>query len=424
MIDVMRRIIITSFLIALLGVVVLQQARGFALLGPLSGFAGIPSTNSDAWQSPSIGYDLPGDNGTPKNVGQGYRWNTPVIYYAFDASFSGIDDAGYFGLQGEQAVNNAFVILNNAFTNNSVGTLDGYSSNLVEFSFNSQSYNYTAESVGLTDLKSEVLVLMMEELGLAQPERFAWTLHDRFLPSGGTCPIDELYLVVQRNYYYTPTPLYQNLYSPYVNDTLYTYAIDEFCSPPVPPDAVTVPIAVDPLANKYTAVAGLGTGFGVIDVTGNGTWAHAEVGGYYNGLTRDDVGGLRYLMSSNNIVYEDSAATSQMQVTNNSLQPLYTQPLGPLLQFAATNPPTALLAAFPNLVIDSVSTNYTLATNPVVVAYFTNIIGQDSESFPVFVVVTNNYTYSFQTNYVYTFANMVIFNYSSNTPAQIQTVSL
>jgi hypothetical protein len=421
MIEIMRRINI-PFLCLLLLAASWQEAFGFALLGPLSGTAGLPATDPDPiWQTTTIGYNLGGDNGTPRNVGQGYRWNTPVLFYADDESFS-----GYFGLQGEQAIDSAFNILNNTFTNNSYFSLNGYSSNLVEFPFNSQSYNYTAQSLGLTDLKSETLDLMAEELGLAEPERYTWTLRQRFLPSGGTCPLDELYLVVQRNYYYTPTPLYQNLYSPYVNDTLYTYAIDEFCSAPLPPLAVTVPIAVDPYAQTYTAVAGLGVGLGVENITGSGgsVWSTIESGGYYTGLTRDDVGGLRYLMSTNNIVWEDPAAGAQLEATNFTLQPLTTQPLGPLLQFAQTNPPAALQALYPGLFIDSVSNYYTLVTNPVVVSYFTNFYGYPASYPPQFVIFTNGYTYAWQTNYVYTFGNMVIFDYHSNTPAILQTISL
>ena len=422
MIEIMRRFII-SFICLMLLAASWQQARGFAFLGPLNGYPGLPAADPDpSWQVPTIGYNLPGDNGTPKDIGQGYRWNIPVLYYADDGSFS-----GYFGPEGEQAIDSAFNILNNTFTNNSASGLDGYSTNLIEFPFNSQNVNYTAQSLGLTDLKSELLDLMCEELGLAQPERFAWTLHQRFLPSGGTCPLDELYLVVQRNFYYTPTPLYQNLYSPYVNDTLYTYIIEEACSG-TPPLALAVPEAVDPFAQTYTAVAGLGIGLGIETPTqtnalGEPLWSTIESGGYYTGLTRDDVGGLRYLMSTNNIVFEDPGANAQLEVTNFNLMPLTTLPLGPLLQFAQTNPPSAVLAAFPNVIIDSVSSNYTLVPQPIIASYFTNFNG-DPPGEEFFYVFTNGYTYVWQTNYTYTFANVVIFSYSSNTPAQIATTWL
>lgn len=401
---------IKTFLCAALLALGWQSAWGFALLGPLSPLGG------DSWETPSIGYELGGDIGTPKNIGQGYRRNIPVMYYAYDENFS-----GFFGVQGEQAVDSAMAIMNNTFTNNSRMSLDGYSSNLVEFPFDSQSFNYTAEELGLTDLKSVTLGAMVEQMGLAEPERYTWTLHDRYLPPGGTCPIDMEYLVVQRNYGIVPSPLTQTQYSPYVNNTLYTYDIDELCNPPLPPDAVAVPIAVDPYAQTYTAVAGNLDGLGVIHV--NNAWAAPIIGGFYNGLTRDDVGGLRYLMTSNNIVYEDPAPTSQLEATNfSTLNLLITSDASALLQFAQTNPPAVVQAAFPNIVIDSVSNYFTIVTNPIIVSYYTNYIG----GVPVteLIVATNGYTYTPQTNYAYTFGNVVYAHYSSNTIEQLQTINV
>ena len=438
--EVMRRLIITSLCLVLLALN-WQQARGFALLGPFENYPGLNASNSDVFQTTTIGYQgsVNGDIGNPKNVGQGYRRNIPVMYYSYGPSFSGEDGqqgGNFFGLQGQQAVDSAFAILNSAFTNNAVGSLDGYSSNLVEFPFNSQGINYTAESLGLTDVKSEVLFLMMEQLGLAQPERFTWTLHDRFLPSGGTCPIDEEYIVIQRNYYYTPSPLYENLYSPYVNDTLYTYVIEEVCSSPAaPPNAVTVPEAVDPFAQTFTAVAGLGTGLGVTAITatngiGEPIWTSEAVGGYYTGLTRDDVGGLRYLMSSNTVVLEDPGLGSALESTNfNQTLALTTFPLAPLAAFALTNPPAAVqtfvAANYPGLVVDNNFSNYpVLITNYTVVSYFTNIIGQPSGSPPEFIVATNGFIVTTGTNYVYTYDNMLFFDYSTNTAALLQTTTV
>lgn len=414
----MRRIIITSLCLVLLALG-WQRAHGFALLGPLT-----VTGTGDAWETASIGYALPGDIGTPKDFNQGYRRNLPIMYYGCDPNF-----ATWFGPQGEQSLDAAFNILTYTFTNNGAENLNGYSTNLVEFPFNSQSYNYTAEALGLTDLKSTVLYAMMEEMGLAEPERYVWGLHDRYLPPGGTCPLDEEYFVIQRNFYYTPSPLNQVLYSPYVNDTLYTYTISEHCTGPNPL-AVTVPTQVDPFANGDTAVAGLGQGLGIEAITSTNTlgeaiWGAPYAGGYYNGLTRDDVGGLRWLMGTNNIERENTPPGVFLESTNfNSGYPfpLTTSPLGPLLQFAQTNPPTAVLAAFPGLTIDNVITNYTLATNPIVVSYFTNFYGYPAT--PSFVVFTNGYTYGWATNYIYTFGNLVVFNYNTNTPALLETIQL
>lgn len=227
-----------------------QSAWGFALLGPIANAGDAP------WQLPEIGYGLPGDVGAPKNIGEEYRRNTPVMYYTYDANF-----LDYFGSNGVAAVDSAFAILNSAFTNNPTGVtngLDGYSASLSEFPLESQSINYQAQSLGLRDLKSVALLIMMEQLGLAEPERYVWTLHDRYLPPEGTCPLDEEYLVVQRNFDITPSSLNQIQYSSYINGTLYSYIIAEFCTPPLPPDAITVPfsrIHMPTLIRRWPALA-------------------------------------------------------------------------------------------------------------------------------------------------------------------------
>src|SRR5690349_10966409 len=73
---------------------------------------------------------------------------------------------------------------------------------------------------------------MVEELGLAEPDRYTWTLHNRFLPPGLQCP-QYTYLVEKLNFdpvTYEP--------SSYVNGTLYSYNILEFCPTPDRADAV------------------------------------------------------------------------------------------------------------------------------------------------------------------------------------------
>ena len=54
-----------------------------------------------------LGYAQPGDIGGPMNLGQEYRWNVPVLTYAFDQSF-----LDYFGSGGVAAVESAIGILN------------------------------------------------------------------------------------------------------------------------------------------------------------------------------------------------------------------------------------------------------------------------------------------------------------------------
>ena len=158
------------------------------------------------------------------------------------------------------------------------------------------------------DVKSITLWALVEQMGLAWPERYVWALHDEYLAPGpppGVCPDDEYYEVVQRNFSVDASlvlPLQNNpyvntIYSPYVNDTLYTFNILVFCPAGT---RITVfnslrrSVPVDPFADAWTSVAGDGQKL----LSGS---SGSLPGTFYTGLTRDDVAGLRYLMTSNNI---------------------------------------------------------------------------------------------------------------------------
>jgi hypothetical protein len=408
------RQVIKLFLWVVLLACGLQAAWGFSLIGP--GIGG--GVLGDAWEQPVIGYGLAGDVGTPKNIGEEYRRNTPVMYYALNENFS-----GFFGADGEAAVTNAFAIMNN-LTN-----MTSYSPSLSEFPLDSQHINFTATSLGLTDLKSLTLNLLVEQMGLAQPERYIWTLHDRYLPGGGKCPLDEVYLVVQRNFDITTSPLNQLQYSPFVNGTLYSYLIDEFCTTAASPDppmlAETVPFSVDPFADIYTSVASL----------------TLDTGSYYSGLTRDDVGGLRYLLQTNNVNYETAAAGSDAIITNIVSQPvlLTTSNLTTLFLSAQTNDPVTLAGLFPGLIVASSSNSFVVVNVPNIVSYVTNFNGSTA---PTFVVATNGFTQVAETIFVDTFANVItngnftnnfaitrystnlMLSYSPNTPAASVTTAI
>jgi hypothetical protein len=399
----------------------LPAAWGFSPAGPIgSGAEGNPkptlNLDGDAWQTPTIGYGLPSDVNAPKNIGQEYRHNTPDMYYTYDDNFLEFFNANNT-TNGTAAVDGAFGILN-ALTN-----VDSYSPQLSEFPFSSQKVNFTAQALGLTDLKSSALYMMMEQLGLADPERYVWTLHDRFLPGGGTCPLDEEYLVVQRNL----DPV-SKIYSSYINGTLYTYAIEELCNPPVPPDALTVPTPVDQSANINTTLSTLpvaSLGAGLMD------------GGFYTGLTRDDVGGLRYLLSTNNIVTEDPATGSLLTTATTNLSSTTAFPanpnspptgfgtfnLGALLASSITNDPVTLETLFPGVIVSSTVTNLALTTNFTIVAFFTNFIGSAAGNPPT-LVITTNAVLSFEEVFTDTFANIVTNHYYPNTFITLQTVTV
>jgi hypothetical protein len=84
----------------------LQGVLAFVPAGPIG-------NGGDAWQTPSIGYGLGGDLNAPKNIGEAYRRNIPVLYYSYDANF-----LDFFGSNGVAAVDSAFSLVINAFTNN------------------------------------------------------------------------------------------------------------------------------------------------------------------------------------------------------------------------------------------------------------------------------------------------------------------
>jgi hypothetical protein len=468
------RQLIKKFLCVLFLASGLQVSWGFALEGPLA-------NGGDAWQLPTIGYGylyiantgtpggpvFLGDIAGPKNIGEEYRRNVPTLYYAYNANY-----LGFFGSNGMAAADSAFAIMNN-LTN-----VDAYSPSLSEFPLQAMQLNNEASALYLTDVKSVTLHLLVEQMGLSQPERFTWTLHDRFLPSGGKCPINELYLLVQRNFDFVSSPLNQLQYSAYVNDVLYTYSIEEECTGPNPL-AVTIPFSVDPLAEQYTAVA----------ANNFDNFGGLQIGNYYTGLTRDDVAGLRYLLTTNNINTETAGAGSAQVVTNSGQNVVVTtQPISLLVAQSLTNDPATLQQLYPGLIVSSTITNfpffsatniiayytnqpgpsvtnygslilwtnydlnlfswqattdappvlqalyptllilssttigYTTVTNPVVVTYLTNRIGAPQGSPPKMVTLTNGYTFDYIQQYGYVFGNIKTNTYSTKSTVTIQTI--
>jgi len=391
----------------------LGSARAFSLAGPVN-------NAGDNWQQAIIGYGAPTAAVGPKNLGEGYRRNIPVMYYAYDTAF-----LDYFGTPGITNVDGAFEILNNTLTNG----VSSYSPDLSEVPLDPQQYNYTAEALQLFDIKSLTLSLMMSQLGLANPEDNIWKLHDRYLPSGGTCPIDEEYLVIQRNFAPSPSAYTNIQYSSYVNNVLYSFDIEEVCqNSPVLADCVQFP--VDTLADSYTSVAGVEEG------GFQPSFGSLILGGYYTSLSADDVAGLRYLLNTNNVNFETVGGGSllfdqstnttgdEVQFPANPASPtgFGTFNLASLASYAKTNPPAAVVANFPGVVIASSHNYFVQASNATVTAYFAPPPnGSVYGTLPTLAFATN-YTPYLATNYVTTFANVVT-NYSTNnTTAIIQTV--
>lgn len=395
----------------------IQLSHGFALLGPFEGY-----------QTADLGYDpntytsygqfggliTLADLGGPHNQDEEFRRNTPVLYYSCDASF-----LGFFGSNGVAAVDQAFNIMN-TLTNVSM-----YSPELFEFPQKAQQINFEAQSMYLTDVKSAVLHHLVEQMGLAQPERFTWTLRARSM--GNVCPDTGRYLVIRRNFDIMQSSLNQTMYSSYVNGILYTYGIMEYC-PPSPPLAETIPYSVDPNADAYSAVAtDSGPHRGFIVMPGipafNAGGIGLRLGGYYTYLTRDDMAGLRYLLRADNYNFENSGPGTVQFVTNSfsvvATNLLYD--LGLLIQAAPTNNAAALQALFPGLLVEDTANWWGLG-------YSTNIslVVTSSPFAPagyVRVISVTNVTVFPQEYFSHTYGNIITNSYSPKSVYRTQIVS-
>ena len=362
----------------------LQSASGFSLMGP-------PNVS---WQSPTIGYNLYGyDIGAPHDLGEEYRWNTPIIYYTYDQNF-----LDYFGSNGVFAVDQAVAILN-GLTN-----FSRYSAGLNEVPLETRRVNYSAQTLHLFDIKTMSLAWMVETLGLADSERFVWTIRTRDTQPGLSCPFME-YGIIKLSF----DPLNWQP-SSYVNNALYSYIIQEICSGPNPL-AVTIPFSVDPLAVESLPVASFFNNF------------YINYGQYVNGLTRDDVGGLRYIYGPTNLNWESISSDSQMFYTNvpGGQQLLLSSNLTLLAAQALTNNAAALQALYPTLNIVATTNIYTNIWVTNLTAYFTNLPYSPVGSPPTLVFATN-LTLTVQTWYHHTFNNVVTFQPTNQFGSNVWTV--
>jgi hypothetical protein len=249
-------------------VMVLLAAAGRALAFTIWGPA-------ESWQTPAMDYLTRPVYGTselggPKEFGEGSRLNVPIITYACDFTF-----LSYFGTDGAKAIDAAFNVLN-AVPPASTISLSKYNTDGIE------QVNYSAQAMGLVDLKSTMLAAMLEHMGLLG-ETHVFDLRNR-VSTPATCVFQ--YYVINRNYDpVTFNPSY------YVNGRLYSYYILELCPAVQTGDAVETLVDATAVPSTYTAVA-------TKEAILNG-------GIYYTTLSRDDVGGLRYLYRRDNFNNEE-----------------------------------------------------------------------------------------------------------------------
>ena len=247
-----------------------------------------------------------------------------------------------------------------------------------------------------------------------------WTLHDRFHIGTVACPVGMEYLVVQRNFDFVSSPVAGS-------ESASIFALRQrrplqllHCGRLHGGESAGLyhlPLRWIPWRTAIPPVASFDSPYGI----------------FYTGLTRDDVAGLRYLLSANNINWENAPAGS-VQVNSASGGAISYGP--PALLFttnytafalaALTNDPVTLSNLFPGLVIINSSYYFTNIATPVVVSYYTNLIGAPYGSPPALVVQTNGYTYSYPAIYSDVFANLTVLTngYSPNTSASLVTVSV
>lgn len=243
-----------------------NACQAFSLLGPY-----------EDWMQRTNGFRDMVDIGGSVTLHEEYRWNVPVLTYAFDQTF-----LDYFGSNGVVAVEQAIQKLNDLPTSTTL--------NPDSYPLNTTQENFSAQALGLIDLKSHTLHLLLEQMGLAQPTPNVFTLRtwdNGFLTT--PCEFDwgagvVGQLVYERNY--DPVSLVP---SHYVNGTQLSGCVHASGPSNTANFRASVEeYAIDPLALRQTAVADLALRKGI----------------FHTGLTRDDVGALRYLLSSNNINFE------------------------------------------------------------------------------------------------------------------------
>jgi hypothetical protein len=273
-----------SFLPVLVALLV-TKVSAFSLLGPYS-----------AWQTSDIGYDLPPttgqENGGPRLRGDEYRLSTPIVTFGFDGAF-----AEFFGAPGMQAVTDAFEVYN------SLTNFSAMSADLSEYPLKADGVNPLAQALRLIDIKTTLMASILENLGLTAPDRWVWSIRARFVDAGGT----PFYSVA--NFNYDPVT---GLPSRYVNGTLYSYVVREVfddAGAVVGYDSREIPIDS---SNPTIALASLIRNDDEEEIRLDSRLLRAlsPVGRYFRGLTRDDIGGLRYIYRPQNLNYEAAPAGS------------------------------------------------------------------------------------------------------------------
>jgi len=328
-------------------------------------------------------------NGTNRavvnNLGEEYRWNTPLLTYAYDESF-----LNYFGSNGVTAVQEAIDMMNAIPAVSSIKTnyppADRLSTNLWNFPSRPDRYHARAATLRLVDMKSYALAELFSFMGLGNAEDNAFQV--------------EFGVVTLRNF----DPI-SRVPSKYVNGSLLSYVVLGGAN------AVTFP--VDPMKPAVTLSS-------ASDFRGQ----RLSEGKFMVGPTRDDIGGLRELYRKDNFNMEPLPPFTFQVVTNppNLTNPaVFSIDLRWFCKESKTNTPTAFQQFvatnqwwgpvytnlnIPPLVILETNVTWKMGWTTNVTPYLTNFpwtpVGQPA----TLVYLTNKYR-TFQPSYDYIFANVI-----------------
>jgi len=309
-------------LVLSLGMLAARLAFAWSGTGPLLGF----QTGALDYGAARPYYPFPagGELGGPQSFNVCARLNVGVITYAYDETF-----LEYFGPAGVAAVDAAMNVFNALPKMTDSTSLAGY------LTQGNQRLNYTAQALQLMDLKSATMGLIIERMGLLG-ETHVYDLISRVPASPGQYQ----YTMIMRNF--DPDT---SLPSPYVNGHLYGFQIYD--------DGTTADAIEDGLDATVLPLA----------ATAVATRESLNLGGYYLGLTRDDVGGLRALYKRSR--FENETLDGSCYVSSN----YFTSPWSPTI---TTNAATAA-GTVTTGVGGTVTT--TTTTTTATTAGFTGILG-------------------------------------------------
>ena len=263
-----------SILLLLPLLAVHEQSQAFSLAGPQ------PPWMQEASPSSADCYNLPLllNYSGPMMIDEEYRFNTPVVTYGFTSDF-----VSFFGARGMDEVRKAVQIINDLPPVDQIDVND--------YPKRSFRLNHRAGALGLTDLKSTALQKILHFLGLEDPTLWAFAPRNAWIQNGVVLQ----YLLELRNY----DPLSYRA-SPYINETLYT--VQRLGCPTVLP------------AQPYQTAFAANT---PVAARGNGRVTEFN-GVYATGLTRDDVGGLKYLYHPQNYNFEPGLPNLALQTNGLS----------------------------------------------------------------------------------------------------------